>query len=133
MSRAFVKETAESAPPPERMVAEGPNLVTAEGARADRGPSRAARGGAEIRKQSAVARNAGARSALLVGAAGERAVVRAAQRRCRRVRHRASPSARGRASRRFRIVGEDEADPARGLLNFKSPLAAAILGTAKAT
>jgi transcription elongation GreA/GreB family factor len=31
MSRAFVKETAESAPPPERMVDEGPNLVTAEG------------------------------------------------------------------------------------------------------
>ena len=31
MSRAFVKETAESAPPPERMVDEGPNLVTPEG------------------------------------------------------------------------------------------------------
>ena len=31
MSRAFVKETAESAPPPERMVEEGPNLVTPEG------------------------------------------------------------------------------------------------------
>jgi hypothetical protein len=27
MSRAFVKETAEAAPPPERMVAEGTNLV----------------------------------------------------------------------------------------------------------
>ena len=31
MSRAFVKETSESAPPPERMVDEGPNLVTPEG------------------------------------------------------------------------------------------------------
>ena len=31
MSRAFVKETAESAAPPERMVDDGPNLVTAEG------------------------------------------------------------------------------------------------------
>src|SRR5581483_5348645 len=31
MSRAFVKETAESAPPPERMVDDGPNLVTPEG------------------------------------------------------------------------------------------------------
>src|SRR5690242_6123064 len=31
MSRAFVKETAESAPPPERMVDEGPNFVTPEG------------------------------------------------------------------------------------------------------
>src|ERR1700754_2953012 len=31
MSRAFVKESSESAPPPERMVDEGPNLVTPEG------------------------------------------------------------------------------------------------------
>jgi hypothetical protein len=31
MSRAFVKESAEAAPPPERMVAKGPNLVTREG------------------------------------------------------------------------------------------------------
>lgn len=31
MSRAFVKETAEGAPPPERMVSSGPNLVTEEG------------------------------------------------------------------------------------------------------
>jgi transcription elongation GreA/GreB family factor len=28
----------------------------------------------------------------------------------------------------FRIVGEDEADPARGLVNFRSPLAQALLG-----
>ena len=39
MSRAFTKETAESAAPPERMVDEGPNLVTPEG----RGTTRAAR------------------------------------------------------------------------------------------
>jgi hypothetical protein len=31
MSRAFVKETSESAPPPERMVEDGPNPVTPEG------------------------------------------------------------------------------------------------------
>src|SRR6185312_11969532 len=31
MSRAFVKESSESARPPERMVDEGPNLVTPEG------------------------------------------------------------------------------------------------------
>src|SRR6185312_1571457 len=31
MSRAFIKETAESAAPPERMVDEGPNPVTPEG------------------------------------------------------------------------------------------------------
>ncbi len=39
MSRAFVKETAESAAPPERMVDDGPNLVTPEG----RGAARVAR------------------------------------------------------------------------------------------
>jgi hypothetical protein len=33
MSRAFVKETGESAPPPERMVEDGPNPVTPEGLR----------------------------------------------------------------------------------------------------
>jgi transcription elongation GreA/GreB family factor len=31
MSRAFTKETAESAPPPERMIEDGPNPVTPEG------------------------------------------------------------------------------------------------------
>lgn len=31
MSKAFVSETAPSAAPPERMVDEGPNLVTSEG------------------------------------------------------------------------------------------------------
>ena len=31
MSRAFVKESSESARPPERMVDEGPNPVTSEG------------------------------------------------------------------------------------------------------
>jgi transcription elongation GreA/GreB family factor len=30
--------------------------------------------------------------------------------------------------RTSRIVGEDEADPANGLLNFRSPLAQAIIG-----
>ncbi len=36
MSRAFVKESAESAPPPERMIADGPNLVTEAGGGEDR-------------------------------------------------------------------------------------------------
>jgi transcription elongation GreA/GreB family factor len=33
MSKAFTSETAESAPPPERMVEDGPNPVTPEGMR----------------------------------------------------------------------------------------------------
>src|SRR5256885_5700066 len=32
------------------------------------------------------------------------------------------------ADARFKIVGEDEADPARGLVSFVSPLAQALLG-----
>jgi hypothetical protein len=40
MSRAFVKETAEAAPPPERMVAEGPDFVTREGWRRSKAMSR---------------------------------------------------------------------------------------------
>lgn len=35
---------------------------------------------------------------------------------------------RGRTTSHFRIVGEDEADPAQGLLSYISPLAAALLG-----
>ena len=35
---------------------------------------------------------------------------------------------RGAAVSRFRIVGEDEADPARALLSWTSPLATALLG-----
>ena len=31
MSKAFTSETAPSAPPPERMIEEGPNPVTPEG------------------------------------------------------------------------------------------------------
>ncbi len=34
----------------------------------------------------------------------------------------------GGAAREYRIVGEDEADPASGKLNWSSPLAAALLG-----
>lgn len=35
---------------------------------------------------------------------------------------------RGKTTSRFRIVGEDEADPAQGLLSYMAPLAAAVLG-----
>jgi transcription elongation GreA/GreB family factor len=130
MSRAFVKETAESAPPPERMVSDGPNLVTEAGA---------AHIAAEVARLEAalkteanpLLRETLARdlrywsvkqaSAQIVppptgdtAAFGSRVTIR-----------------RGAREQSFRIVGEDEADPAHGLLNFKSPLAAAILGARK--
>ena len=39
--------------------------------------------------------------------------------------------ARGERRQSFRIVGVDEADAARGLISFRSPLAAAVLGARK--
>lgn len=127
MSRAFVKETAESAPPPERMVEDGPNLVTPEGLAQIEG--HVARIEAALGSETnpllretlardlrywvhqrataeVVTRGAGDDIAF-----GSRVVIR----RKGREQH-------------FRIVGVDEADPAQGRISFRSPLAAAIIG-----
>jgi transcription elongation GreA/GreB family factor len=127
VSRAFVKEQDTSAPPPERMVTDGPNLVTPEGAaRIDAEVARleaALKAGPDVllretlerdlrywvvRKASAeiVAPHAGDTVAF-----GSRVTI-----------------ARAGREQSFRIVGEDEADPPRGLVNFRAPLADAILG-----
>ncbi|HWA30571.1 MAG TPA: GreA/GreB family elongation factor [Rhizomicrobium sp.] len=127
MSRAFVKETAESAPPPERMVEDGPNLVTPEGLAQIEGhvarieEALASETNPLLRETLArdlrywvhqrstaevVAHGAGEDVAF-----GSRVVIRRKNR-----------------EQRFRIVGVDEADPARGLISFRSPLAAAIIG-----
>jgi transcription elongation GreA/GreB family factor len=127
MSRAFVKETAESAPPPERMVDEGPNLVTPEGmaqieahiARIE--ASMKSEGNVllretlardlrywEVRKASADVVTASADGTV---AFGSTVTIRRKDR-----------------EQRFRIVGVDEADASRGLISFRSPMAQAILG-----
>src|ERR1700744_929613 len=125
MSRAFVKETAESAPPPERMVTDGPNLVTPEGL--------ALIEGHVARIEAALKDNPGNRETLerdLRYWSAAKASADVAPR---------GPDgfvafgshvtlARGGKEQRYRIVGEDEADPANGLLNFRSPLARAIIG-----
>ncbi|MBN9555748.1 MAG: GreA/GreB family elongation factor [Alphaproteobacteria bacterium] len=127
MSRAFVKESSESAPPPEKMVDEGPNPVTPEGM-------------AQIEAQ--VTRLEGAlktESNVLLRETLERDLrywtVRKASAEL------AQSSADGtvafgatvtirRKSREqtFRIVGVDEADAAKGLVSFRAPLAAALMG-----
>lgn len=127
MSRAFVKESAESAPPPERMVEEGPNLVTAEGLaqieahvarieaalKTEANPLLRETLERDLRYWSV--KKASAEIVPLPGgedvAFGSRVTI-------------------SRKNRRqvFRIVGVDEADPAKGLISFRSPLAAAILG-----
>jgi transcription elongation GreA/GreB family factor len=129
MSRAFVKETADSAPPPERMVDDGPNLVTPEGLGQIDG--HIARIESVLQSESNVLlRETLARdlrywtirkaSAELVPppdpasgtvAFGSTVTIRR----------------KGR-EQTFRIVGVDEADAARGLISFRAPLAQAVLG-----
>lgn len=131
MSRAFVKETAESAPPPERMVDEGPNLVTAEGlARIEAHIARieaAMKTEAnvllretlardlrywEIRKSTAQVVQPAADGAVAFGSTVT--ISRQIQNQTR--------------TQTFRIVGVDEADAGAGQISFRSPLAAALMG-----
>jgi len=127
MSRAFVKETAESAAPPEKMVEDGPNPVTPEGmALID---THVARLEAAMRDEADVLlRETLARDLRYWTARKSTAEV-------------AQPSPDGtvsfgstvtveRKGRRqtFRIVGVDEADAAKSLISFRAPLARALLG-----
>jgi len=135
MSRAFVKEVEpEIDDLPDRPVSTHPNLVTAEGLAAiERTLSRF-----EAANKAALAKN-------------ERAAIAATQRELRywiarrssaqvieptadksKVHFGATVTVRrndGRAQT-FRIVGEDEAEPARGTISYVSPLARAVLGGA---
>ena len=127
MSRAFVKETAESAPPPERMVDEGPNLVTPEGlAQIDAHIARIEASMKtetnvllretlardlrywEIRKTSAEVVETSDTDTVSFGSTVT------IQRKDR--------------TQTFRIVGVDEADASKGLISFRSPMAQAVLG-----
>jgi transcription elongation GreA/GreB family factor len=127
MSRAFVKETAESAAPPERMVDEGPNLVTPEGlALID---AHIARIEAQMKTEANVLlRETLARDLRYWEISKSTAEV-------------VQPSTDGTVAfgstviierkgrtQTFRIVGVDEANVARGLISFRSPIAQAILG-----
>src|SRR5215469_1500691 len=127
MSRAFVKETAESAAPPERMVDDGPNLVTQEGlAQIEAHIARIEERMKsetnvllretlardlrywEIRKSTAEVVHPSTDGTVAFGST-------------------VTITRKGR-TQTFRIVGVDEADAAHGLISFRSPLAQAILG-----
>ena len=127
MSRAFVKESAESARPPERMVDEGPNLVTPEGL---------AQIEAHVTRIEAALKT---ETNVLLRETLERDLRYWAQRKL--TAEVVQPSSNGivafgstvtieRKGRQqtFRIVGIDEADAANGLISFRSPLAQAVLG-----
>ncbi len=128
MSRAFVKETAESAAPPERMVDDGPNLVTSEGlAQIDAHIARIEAAMKtetnvllretlardlrywEIRKSTAEVAPPPSTDTVSFGST-------------------VTISRKGR-TQTFRIVGVDEADASKGLISFRSPLANSILGS----
>jgi transcription elongation GreA/GreB family factor len=129
MSRAFVKETAESAAPPERMVDDGPNLVTREGLAAI--TAHIARIETAMRTEDNVLlRETFARdlrywtlrqstAELVMSVDGDAIAFGSSVTIVRKGRQQT-----------FRIVGVDEAEPSRGLISFRSPLAAAILGAA---
>lgn len=127
MSRAFVKETAESAAPPERMVDDGPNLVTPEGlAQIEAHITRIE--AAMKTETNVLLRETLARDLRYWEIRKSTAEV-------------VTPSADGTVAfgftvtitrkgrqQTFRIVGVDEADASKGLISFRSPLAQAILG-----
>ncbi len=127
MSRAFVKESSESARPPEKMVEDGPNPVTPEGmALIEAHISR-------IEAALKTERNVLLRETL------ERDLRYWSQRKLTaEIVHPTSDGTvafgssatierKGRAQT-FRIVGVDEADAAKGLISFRAPLAAAVMG-----
>jgi transcription elongation GreA/GreB family factor len=135
MSRAFVKEPdgLEAFDQlPERLVSEHRNLVTEEGlAHIDSEIARLSRAYAEAQGTSdRAALNAAARdlrywsarraTAELVPPPSEKDEVRFGSR---------VTFERGDGRRQsYRIVGEDEADPAKGTLSYVSPLARALIG-----
>ncbi|MBV6424386.1 MAG: Transcription elongation factor GreB [Steroidobacteraceae bacterium] len=142
MSRAFVKEGDGAVTLPERAVGPHPNLVTAAGLAQIEAQVRAleaARSAARAVAQSgAVTHDAAAlatierdlrywihrrSSARLVTPAPKPDAVRFGVEVT--LRPLAGPAA---APRTLRIVGEDEADPARGLLSWVSPAAEKLIG-----
>jgi len=152
MSRAFVKETAESAPPPERMVDEGPNLVTPEGlAQIDAHIARieaAMKTEANVLLRETLARDLryweirkSTAEVVMPLASGDAEAAPEPMpstprdsdwRRARRdgtVAFGSSVTIRRKGRiQTFRIAGVDEADAAKGLISFRAPLAQAVLG-----
>jgi transcription elongation GreA/GreB family factor len=127
MSRAFVKETAESAAPPERMVEDGPNPVTTEGMRQI--DDHIARIEAAMRNESNVLlRETLARDLRYWTVRKSTAeIVHPAS--VGRVAFGSSVTVQRKGRKlSFRIVGVDEADASKGMISFHAPLASAVLG-----
>lgn len=127
MSRAFVKETAESAPPPERMVDEGPNLVTPEGLAQIE--AHVARIEASMKSETNVLLRETLARDLRYWTLRQATAAVAQPSNDGTVAFGATVTIRRKGREQtFRIVGVDEADAARGLISFRAPLAQAVLG-----
>lgn len=132
MSRAFTRESDDPEPLPERAISSQPNLVTARGLAAIEARIRAL----ESERQAA---RAAADSALRARVERDLRYWTARRASARVVPRVEAPdrvrfgvqvtlrSAHG-TEHTFRLVGEDEADAAQGLLSWVSPLAQALLG-----
>lgn len=127
MSRAFVKESSESARPPEKMVEEGPNPVTPEGM---------AQIEAHIVRIEAALKT---ERNVLLRETLERDLRYWTQRKL--TAELVQPASDGTVAfgstvtierkgrtQTFRLVGVDEADAAKGLISFRAPLAQAVIG-----
>ena len=127
MSKAFTTETAPSAPPPEKMVEDGPNPVTPEGMAQIE--AHIARIEAALKTETNVLlRETLARdlryweirkaSAEVVTPSSDDTVAFGST---------VTIERKGR-QQTFRIVGVDEADASKALISFRAPLAQTILG-----
>lgn len=133
MSRAFVRESdQETETLPERVISPHPNLVTPAGLRQIEERIR------ELEGARTAARSDTDRSALARIArdlrywnqrrATARVIETAASTDAARFGVQVTLELEDDTRRKFRIVGEDEADPARGLISWVSPLGEALLG-----
>lgn len=132
MSRAFIRESDQPEVLPERLVSEHPNLVTAAGLQriearvkeleAAREASRTSEDSVDLESISRELRywNQRRASARVIAVPRNPEVVRFGVKVTLRF-------ADGR-QQAFRLVGEDEADPACGLVSWVSPVAGALIG-----
>ena len=134
MSRAFVKEGDDVIALPDRPVSEHPNDVTPEGLAQIEEALQAAQ------RAHAAAQAAGDRDALASASrdlrywnarrSTARVVLKEADNSVVRFGHTVTIEREDDRTQAFRIVGEDEADPAKGTISHVSPLARALFGKA---
>jgi transcription elongation GreA/GreB family factor len=135
MSKAFVKEHEDDDPAEDladRLVSTHPNLVTAAGLASIEAEIERARGARQtaLAADDKPAASAAARDLRYWQTRHATAQVQPPPERTGVVQFGSSVTIERDDGRRqkFRIVGEDEADPARGTISYVSPLARALMG-----